>query len=39
MFDTLHQSANGLLGPTLWLVLWTLIKIVAEQKRHSEYRV
>ena len=29
MFDTLHQSANGLLGPTLWLVLWTLIKIVA----------
>ena len=29
MFDTLHQSANALLGPTLWLVLWSLIKIVA----------
>ena len=29
MFDTLHQSANALFGPTLWLVLWSLIKIVA----------
>jgi NADH-quinone oxidoreductase subunit H len=29
MFDTLHQSANVLLGPTLWLVLWSLIKIIA----------
>ena len=29
MFEPLHQAANGLLGPTLWLVIWTLIKIVA----------
>jgi NADH-quinone oxidoreductase subunit H len=29
MFEPLHQSANALLGPTLWLVLWSLIKIVA----------
>jgi NADH-quinone oxidoreductase subunit H len=29
MFEPLHQAANGLLGPTLWLVLWSLIKIVA----------
>ncbi len=29
MFESLHQFANGLLGPTLWLVLWSLIKIVA----------
>ncbi|MBC7940083.1 MAG: NADH-quinone oxidoreductase subunit H, partial [Chitinophagaceae bacterium] len=29
MFDSLHQSANALLGPTLWLVVWSLIKIVA----------
>ena len=29
MFDALHQFANGLFGPTLWLVLWSLIKIVA----------
>lgn len=28
MFDTLHQSANALLGPGLWLVIWSLIKIV-----------
>ncbi len=29
MFDTLHQVANATLGTTLWLVLWSLIKIVA----------
>jgi NADH-quinone oxidoreductase subunit H len=29
MLDTLHQFGNTTLGPTLWLVLWTLIKIVA----------
>ncbi len=29
MFDALHQAANAALGPTLWLVLWTLVKIVA----------
>ena len=29
MFEPLHQVANAALGPTLWLVLWTLIKIVA----------
>ena len=29
MFDSLHQGANAALGPTLWLVLWSLIKIVA----------
>jgi len=28
MFDTVHQIGNSLLGPTLWLVLWTLVKIV-----------
>src|SRR4249919_322953 len=28
MFEPLHQFANGLLGPTLWLVVWSLIKIV-----------
>ena len=28
MFDTLHQAANATLGPTLWLVIWSLIKIV-----------
>jgi NADH-quinone oxidoreductase subunit H len=27
--DALHQAANATLGPTLWLVLWSLIKIVA----------
>jgi len=29
MFEPLHQAANVTLGPTLWLVLWSLIKIVA----------
>ena len=29
MFDSLHLAANATLGPTLWLVLWSLIKIVA----------
>ncbi|WP_425260505.1 NADH-quinone oxidoreductase subunit NuoH [Rubrivivax sp. RP6-9] len=29
MFDTLHQFGNAALGPTLWLVLWSLVKIVA----------
>ncbi len=29
MFEPLHQAANAALGPTLWLVLWSLIKIVA----------
>ena len=29
MFDPLHQFANAQLGPTLWLVIWSLIKIVA----------
>jgi NADH-quinone oxidoreductase subunit H len=29
MFDTLHQAANATLGPGLWLVIWSLIKIVA----------
>jgi NADH-quinone oxidoreductase subunit H len=29
MFEPLHQSANALLGPQLWLVVWSLIKIVA----------
>ena len=29
MFDTLHDLGNATLGPTLWLVLWTLVKIVA----------
>ena len=29
MFDSLHQVANFHLGATLWLVLWSLIKIVA----------
>ena len=29
MFDQLHQFGNAVLGPTLWLVLWSLIKIVA----------
>ena len=29
MFDTLHQFGNATLGPTLWLVLWSLVKIVA----------
>jgi NADH-quinone oxidoreductase subunit H len=29
MFDTLHQVGTSTFGSTLWLVLWTLIKIVA----------
>ncbi len=29
MFESLHAFANGFFGPTLWLVLWSLIKIVA----------
>ncbi len=29
MLDTLHQHANAWFGPTTWLVLWSLIKIVA----------
>jgi hypothetical protein len=29
MFEPLHQVANAALGPTLWLVIWSLIKIVA----------
>jgi NADH-quinone oxidoreductase subunit H len=29
MFDTLHQTGNAVLGPTLWLVVWSLVKIVA----------
>ena len=29
MFEPLHQAANALIGPMPWLVLWTLIKIVA----------
>jgi NADH-quinone oxidoreductase subunit H len=29
MFEPLHTAANALLGPTLWLVIWSLIKIVA----------
>ena len=29
MFEPLHQAGHALLGPTAWLVAWTLIKIVA----------
>lgn len=29
MFDPLHQIGNNLLGTTGWLVVWSLIKIVA----------
>jgi NADH-quinone oxidoreductase subunit H len=29
MFDTLHQFGNATLGSTGWLVLWSLIKIIA----------
>ncbi len=29
MFEPLHQAASALLGAAPWLVLWTLIKIVA----------
>jgi NADH-quinone oxidoreductase subunit H len=28
MFDSLHQTANAMLGTGLWLVIWSLIKIV-----------
>jgi NADH-quinone oxidoreductase subunit H len=28
MLGTLHQSATAALGPTLWLVVWSLIKII-----------
>jgi NADH-quinone oxidoreductase subunit H len=29
MIDSLYLAGQGLLGPTLWSVVWTLIKIVA----------
>ena len=29
MLDSFQQYGSGLLGPTLWLVVWSLIKIVA----------
>ncbi|NBU50415.1 MAG: NADH-quinone oxidoreductase subunit H, partial [Betaproteobacteria bacterium] len=29
MLETLHHVGNTTLGPTLWLVLWSLIKIIA----------
>jgi len=29
MFDSLHQLGNASMGPTAWLVLWSLVKIVA----------
>ena len=29
MFDTLHTYANGLIGAGPWLVIWSLVKIVA----------
>ena len=29
MLQTLNQAGAGLLGPTLWLVVWSLVKIVA----------
>ncbi|MCC6248868.1 MAG: NADH-quinone oxidoreductase subunit NuoH [Rubrivivax sp.] len=28
MFEPLHQVGNTYLGPTLWLVVWSLVKIV-----------
>ena len=28
MFDTVNHVGSGLLGPTLWLVVWSLVKIV-----------
>jgi NADH-quinone oxidoreductase subunit H len=28
MFEPLHQFGNATLGPTLWLVVWSLIKII-----------
>jgi NADH-quinone oxidoreductase subunit H len=29
MFDLVHQHGTALMGPTLWAVVWSLIKIVA----------
>jgi NADH-quinone oxidoreductase subunit H len=29
MFDSLHQFGNSTLGPGLWLVIWSVVKIVA----------
>jgi len=29
MFDTVQQLGSATLGPTLWLVVWSLVKIVA----------
>ncbi len=29
MFDPLHQLGTTYLGPTLWLVVWSLVKIIA----------
>jgi NADH-quinone oxidoreductase subunit H len=29
LFEPLHQFGNAALGPTLWLVVWSLLKIVA----------
>lgn len=29
MFEPLHQTMGAAIGPTLWLVIWSLIKIVA----------
>jgi NADH-quinone oxidoreductase subunit H len=29
MFDSIHQIGIAALGPTLWLVVWSLVKIVA----------
>jgi NADH-quinone oxidoreductase subunit H len=29
IFEPLHQIGNATLGPTLWLVVWSLVKIVA----------
>ena len=28
MFEPLHQFGNSLLGPTLWLGVWSRVKIV-----------
>jgi NADH-quinone oxidoreductase subunit H len=28
MLETIQQTGTGLLGPTLWLVVWSLVKIV-----------
>ena len=38
MFDTLHQFGNALLGPTLWLVVWSLVKIVARGAAADDLR-